>query len=248
MLVVMNLLVKTLAMAGNRDLHPTPPPTCPTLQTHNNQLTQPSRCRTSNIRLPPIKLQWRVRRGKGKKNNNRTDASAEVAPDGTTEGTDQADIMQENSAQNQQDVTMSIDPPSEPEKELDLDAVRAAMAQINTQILQLVALVQQVQATSESAIVSRLLGFRLTHWLISTQRSHEFITSELRTSLVVLRDAIPDTVPDTIPTKLVLLKKMHEAILLIDEVDMLVGSWDNSWAAAKHRLTYMAGDFESLGF
>jgi hypothetical protein len=41
---------------------------------------------------------------------------------------------------------------------------------------------------------------------------------------VVLRDAIPGTVPDTIPTKLVLLKKMHEAILLIDEVDMLVGS------------------------
>jgi hypothetical protein len=68
-----------------------------------------------------------------------------------------------NAAQGQQDVTMSIDSPSEPEKELDLDAVRAAMAQINTQILQLVALVQQVQATSESAIVSRLLGFRLTH-------------------------------------------------------------------------------------
>jgi hypothetical protein len=86
-----------------------------------------------------------------------------VAPDGTTEGTDQADIVQENSAQNQQDVTMSIDLPSEPEKELDLDAVRAAMAQINTQMLQLVALVQQVQATSESAIVSRLLGFRLMH-------------------------------------------------------------------------------------
>jgi hypothetical protein len=41
---------------------------------------------------------------------------------------------------------------------------------------------------------------------------------------VVLTDAIPDTVPDTIPTKLVLLEKMHEAILLIDEVGMLVGS------------------------
>jgi hypothetical protein len=136
--------------------------------------------------------------------------------------------MQENSAQDQQDVTMSIDSPSEPEKELDLNAVRAAMAQINTRILHLVALVEQVQATNESAIVSSLPGFRLTHWLISTQRSHEFITSELRTSLVVLRDATPDTVPDTIPTKLVLLKKMHEAILFIDEVDMLVGSRDNS--------------------
>jgi hypothetical protein len=136
--------------------------------------------------------------------------------------------MQENSAQDQPDVTMSIDSPSEPEKELDLNAVRAVMAQINTRILQLVALVDQVQATNESAIVSRLLGFRLTHRLISTQRSHEFITSELRTSLVVLRDTIPDTVPDTIPTKLVLLEKMHETILFIDEVDMLVGSRDNS--------------------
>jgi hypothetical protein len=41
---------------------------------------------------------------------------------------------------------------------------------------------------------------------------------------VVLTDAIPDTVPDTISTKIVLLEKMHEAILLIDEVDMLVAS------------------------
>jgi hypothetical protein len=89
--------------------------------------------------------------------------NAEVAPDGTTEGTDQADIMEDNAAQDQQDVTMSIDPSSGPENELDLDAVRAAMAQINARILQLVALVEQVQATNESAIVSRLLGFRLTH-------------------------------------------------------------------------------------